>query len=88
MATPVEPPGGIWAEGKHYFWQSLFELDTQYVPIKPIGRGAYGIICIRLLSHLSHFQKILPIFPVQDYCSMYGKDMFWLIGEITGINLV
>ncbi|GJV42569.1 retrotransposon protein, putative, ty1-copia subclass [Tanacetum coccineum] len=42
MATPVEPPGGIGAEGKHYFsvWQSLFELDTKYVPVKPIGRGA------------------------------------------------
>lgn len=47
MATPVEPPGGIRSEGKHYFsiWQSLFELDTKYVPIKPIGRGAYGIVC-------------------------------------------
>ncbi|KAH0467013.1 hypothetical protein IEQ34_004251 [Dendrobium chrysotoxum] len=25
--------------------QSLFEVDTKYVSIKPIGRGAYGIVC-------------------------------------------
>ncbi|XP_045805467.1 mitogen-activated protein kinase homolog NTF3-like [Trifolium pratense] len=47
MATPVEPPNGIRAEGKHYFsiWQTLFEIDTKYVPIKPIGRGTYGVVC-------------------------------------------
>jgi mitogen-activated protein kinase 1/3 len=34
-------------QGKHYYtmWQILFEIDTKYVPIKPIGRGAYGIVC-------------------------------------------
>lgn len=47
MATPVEPPNGIGTQGKHYYsmWQTLFEIDTKYVPIKPIGRGAYGIVC-------------------------------------------
>ncbi|KAG9128653.1 hypothetical protein Leryth_025940 [Lithospermum erythrorhizon] len=47
MATPVEPPNGTQILGKHYFsmWQALFEIDTKYVPIKPIGRGAYGIVC-------------------------------------------
>ncbi|XP_076911351.1 mitogen-activated protein kinase homolog NTF3-like [Bidens hawaiensis] len=47
MATPVEPPNGVGSEGKHYFsmWQALFEIDNKYVPIKPIGRGAYGIVC-------------------------------------------
>lgn len=47
MATPVEPPNGIKSPGKHYYsmWQTLFEIDTKYVPIKPIGRGAYGIVC-------------------------------------------
>ncbi|KAF3631504.1 Mitogen-activated protein kinase -like protein NTF3 [Capsicum annuum] len=47
MATPVEPPNGVRTPGKHYYsmWQSLFEIDTKYVPIKPIGRGAYGIVC-------------------------------------------
>lgn len=47
MATLVDPPNGIRSEGKHYFsmWQTLFEIDTKYVPIKPIGRGAYGVVC-------------------------------------------
>lgn len=50
MATPVEPPNGIGYQGKHYYsmWQTLFEIDTKYVPIKPIGRGAYGIVCSSL----------------------------------------
>ncbi|CAH9054607.1 unnamed protein product [Cuscuta europaea] len=47
MATLVDPPNGIMTPGKHYYsmWQTLFEIDTKYVPIKPIGRGAYGIVC-------------------------------------------
>lgn len=47
MATFVEPPSGIRSMGKHYYtmWQTLFEIDTKYVPIKPIGRGAYGVVC-------------------------------------------
>ncbi|XP_078177795.1 mitogen-activated protein kinase 4 [Carex rostrata] len=47
MAMMVDPPNGMGNHGKHYFtmWQTLFEIDTKYVPIKPIGRGAYGIVC-------------------------------------------
>lgn len=47
MATQVEAPNGITSPGKHYYsmWQTVFEIDTKYVPIKPIGRGAYGIVC-------------------------------------------
>ncbi|KAK4751394.1 hypothetical protein SAY87_004876 [Trapa incisa] len=47
MATPIEPPNGVHVKGKHHFsmGQTLFEIDTKYVPIKPIGRGAYGIVC-------------------------------------------
>lgn len=47
MAMPVEPPNGLKPMGKHYYtmWQTLFEVDTKYVPIKPIGRGSYGIVC-------------------------------------------
>ena len=25
-------------------WRSLFEIDMKYVPIKPIGKGAYGVV--------------------------------------------
>lgn len=47
MATYVEPPNGFRQIGKHYYtmWKTLFEIDTKYVPIKPIGRGAYGVVC-------------------------------------------
>ncbi|CAE6156084.1 unnamed protein product [Arabidopsis arenosa] len=47
MAMLVDPPNGIRQEGKHYYtmWQTLFEIDTKYVPFKPIGRGAYGVVC-------------------------------------------
>lgn len=40
-------PNGFAAEGKYYYsiWENIFEIDTIYVPIKPIGKGAYGIIC-------------------------------------------
>lgn len=47
MATPVEPPNGFRPIGKHYYtmWHTLFEIDTKYVPIKAVGRGAYGVVC-------------------------------------------
>ncbi|KAM0898006.1 hypothetical protein ACQ4PT_022198 [Festuca glaucescens] len=47
MAMMVDPPNGMGNHGKHYYtmWQTMFEIDTKYVPIKPIGRGAYGIVC-------------------------------------------
>lgn len=47
MVSKVDCPRGVAAEGKHYYsiWQNIFEIDTKYVPIKPIGKGAYGIVC-------------------------------------------
>ncbi|KAG0493015.1 hypothetical protein HPP92_006413 [Vanilla planifolia] len=47
MATMVDPPNGVRSEGKHYYsmWGTIFEIDTKYVPIKPIGKGAYGVVC-------------------------------------------
>ncbi|KAH7519990.1 hypothetical protein FEM48_Zijuj08G0096100 [Ziziphus jujuba var. spinosa] len=47
MATLVESSNGTRQRGKHYYtmWQTLFEIDTKYIPIKPIGRGAYGVVC-------------------------------------------
>ncbi|KAF3440715.1 hypothetical protein FNV43_RR19001 [Rhamnella rubrinervis] len=47
MATLVEPSNGIRQRGKHCYtmWQTLFEIDTKYIPIKPIGKGAYGVVC-------------------------------------------
>ncbi|KAJ7524057.1 hypothetical protein O6H91_18G075500 [Diphasiastrum complanatum] len=47
MATRVDPPNGISPPGKHHYMlsRSVFEVDTKYLPIKPIGKGAYGIVC-------------------------------------------
>mmetsp|Transcript_36651 Transcript_36651/g.90501 ORF Transcript_36651/g.90501 Transcript_36651/m.90501 type:complete len:386 (+) Transcript_36651:191-1348(+) len=43
--APVRKPGG--RPGKHCYmlWRSLFEIDVKYIPIKPIGKGAYGVVC-------------------------------------------
>eukprot|EP00246_Nothoceros_aenigmaticus_P015247 TRINITY_DN6247_c0_g1_i1.p1 TRINITY_DN6247_c0_g1~~TRINITY_DN6247_c0_g1_i1.p1 ORF type:complete len:369 (+),score=54.93 TRINITY_DN6247_c0_g1_i1:117-1223(+) len=47
MAQRVDPPNGVSPPGKHYYmlWRTIFEIDTKYVPIKPIGKGAYGVVC-------------------------------------------
>lgn len=48
MATKIDPPNGARsAPGKHYFmlWRTIFEVDQRYQPLKPIGKGAYGIVC-------------------------------------------
>lgn len=47
MSTLVDPPNNVMSHGKHYFTisQTVFEIDTKYVPIRQIGRGAYGVVC-------------------------------------------
>ncbi|KAK1611850.1 hypothetical protein QYE76_035523 [Lolium multiflorum] len=47
MATKVDAPNGMRNNGKHYYTmcQTMFEIDTKYVPIMPIGRGSYGTVC-------------------------------------------
>lgn len=47
MATCVEAPNGLRSKGKHYYrvWQTVFEVDRKYIPVKGIGRGAYGVVC-------------------------------------------
>lgn len=43
--VPVKKEGS--KKGKHNFllWKNLFEIDLKYVPIKAIGKGAYGVVC-------------------------------------------
>ncbi|GER42985.1 mitogen-activated protein kinase 1 [Striga asiatica] len=67
MATPVEAPNGITPKGKHYYtmWRTLFEIDARYIPIKPIGRGAYGVVCSsvdRLTNERVAIKKVNNIF--------------------------
>ncbi|OWM66448.1 mitogen-activated protein kinase 7-like [Punica granatum] len=50
MAPSVQaaiPPDGIWRRGKKYYSMSdgIFEIDAKYEPIKPLGAGAYGVVC-------------------------------------------
>ena len=39
--------GGATASGKRVFrfWHHDFEVDKKYEPLRPIGRGAYGMVC-------------------------------------------
>jgi mitogen-activated protein kinase 1/3 len=43
----VDSPNSMRNNSKYYYmmWQTMFEIDTKYVRIKPIGSGAYGIVC-------------------------------------------
>ncbi|MCO5601388.1 hypothetical protein L7F22_055508 [Adiantum nelumboides] len=55
MATKIDPPNGARsAPGKHYFmlWRTIFEVDLRYQPLKPIGKGAYGIVCAARDLHM------------------------------------
>ncbi|XP_039005263.1 mitogen-activated protein kinase 7-like [Hibiscus syriacus] len=69
MAMPVEPPNRVQAIGKHYFsmWQTLFEIDTNYYPIKPIGRGAYGVVCSAINRETNEKVAIKKINNAFDY---------------------
>mmetsp|Transcript_19953 Transcript_19953/g.43666 ORF Transcript_19953/g.43666 Transcript_19953/m.43666 type:complete len:378 (-) Transcript_19953:354-1487(-) len=44
-SVPIKKAGA--KKGKHNFllWKNLFEIDLKYVPIKAIGKGAYGVVC-------------------------------------------
>ncbi|CAN8257721.1 unnamed protein product [Cochlearia groenlandica] len=68
MAMLVDPPNGINQKGKHYYtmWQTLFEIDTKYVPIKPIGRGAYGVVCSSINRETNERVAIKKIHNVFD----------------------
>lgn len=47
MPLRVDAPNGVSPPGKHHYMlgSSIFEVDTKYVPIKAIGKGAYGVVC-------------------------------------------
>ncbi|XBH71278.1 hypothetical protein VPH35_098751 [Triticum aestivum] len=57
MAKMVDPPKGKGNHGKHYYimCETMFEIDTKYVPIKPIGKRSLRTLReLKLLRHLSH----------------------------------
>ncbi|XP_074570481.1 mitogen-activated protein kinase 4-like [Curcuma longa] len=67
MAMVAHPPPGFKNEGKSYYtiWRTVFEIDTKYVPIEPIGRGAYGVVCSSIIRETEEkvaIKKIKNVF--------------------------
>ncbi|KAF7092786.1 hypothetical protein CFC21_095242 [Triticum aestivum] len=54
--------------GKHCYmmWRTMFEIDTKYVPIEPIGRGSYGIVCSSMNKNTNEMVAIKKINNVFD----------------------
>ncbi|BDA43124.1 Mitogen-activated protein kinase 4b [Coccomyxa sp. Obi] len=42
---PVKKECSIPGKQAYTIWGTVFELDERYVPIKAIGKGAYGVVC-------------------------------------------
>ncbi|AQL05249.1 Mitogen-activated protein kinase 7 [Zea mays] len=79
MAMMVDPPNGIRNQGKHYYsmWQTLFEIDTKYVSIKPIGHGSYGIVCSSINHETNEKVAIKKMHNVFDNL----VDALWTLPE-------
>jgi mitogen-activated protein kinase 1/3 len=70
MATSVKPPYKIKPKGTYYYtiWKTLFEIDMKYVPIKPIGRGSYGVVCSSINKDTNEKVAIMKISNIFDNC--------------------
>lgn len=57
------PPHGTGKDGKHCYsvCNTRFEVDTKYVHIKAIGKGAYGVVCSSLNKETSEKVAIKKI---------------------------
>ncbi|KAG2452491.1 hypothetical protein HYH02_002730 [Chlamydomonas schloesseri] len=42
---PVKQECPIPGKARYVLWRSTFEIDDKYVPIKAIGKGAFGVVC-------------------------------------------
>ncbi|KAJ9518933.1 hypothetical protein QJQ45_026224 [Haematococcus lacustris] len=42
---PVRKECSVPGKTAYSIWRSTFEIDERYVPIKAIGKGAYGVVC-------------------------------------------
>ena len=42
---PVQVECHARGRAKYQVWRTDFEIDDKYVPIKAVGKGAYGVVC-------------------------------------------
>jgi hypothetical protein len=54
--TPEERKKAL--QGTHSFWVNTckFTIDRKYSPLKPLGRGAYGVVWYATLSVCFHVE--------------------------------
>ncbi len=43
--VPVKKECNTPGKALYVLWRTNFEIDTNYTPIKAIGKGAYGVVC-------------------------------------------
>ncbi|AES70610.1 mitogen-activated protein kinase 7 [Medicago truncatula] len=70
MATLVHPVNRKRPRRKHCYkmWETLFDIHTKYRPIKPIGRGTYGVVCSSINMDTNEKVAIKKISNVFDDC--------------------
>ncbi|KAK9684815.1 hypothetical protein RND81_10G234700 [Saponaria officinalis] len=54
---------------RHRFkvWESIFDIETKYDPIEPLGRGAYGVVCSSINTSTNEKVAIKKISNVFDH---------------------
>ncbi|KAL6777617.1 MAPK3 [Auxenochlorella protothecoides x Auxenochlorella symbiontica] len=43
--VPVQEASRVPGKSRYQVWRTTFEIDESYVPIKAVGKGAYGVVC-------------------------------------------
>lgn len=43
--VPVQEVSRVPGKSRYQIWRTTFEIDDSYVPIKAVGKGAYGVVC-------------------------------------------
>lgn len=43
--VPIQREHNVPGKSLYQIWRTTFEIDEKYVPIKAIGKGAYGVVC-------------------------------------------
>lgn len=54
--VPTREECDVPGKSRYQIWRTNFEIDDVYVPIKAIGKGAYGVVCSA--KHLPSAEKV------------------------------